>query len=155
MTLRARVRSSKGFSLIEMMIAVVFIMISMLALLTATVASVRANMENEVRNTAIRLTNQTAEVLLSLPKDDVELTDSNATVGVATTHSRVDGSSVQNEKGFPPLTVSVRGFQQAFVVQWDVDERTATVKEVTINVSYEFRGKTYTNSAVIYKHGTV
>ena len=65
------VRNNKGFSLIEMMIALVIMAFTLLALSAAMVNSISVNLENELRNTAIRLTNQTAEVLLALPIDSI------------------------------------------------------------------------------------
>jgi Tfp pilus assembly protein PilV len=150
MAVRTHVRASKGFSLIELMIAVVFIMISMLALLTAIVTSMRTNLENDLRNTAIRLTNQTAEALLALsidPTIDPELTDGS--------HSRIAGNTTQNEKGFPLMTQTVRGSQQLYTIDWAVVSRTTSVKEITITVSYTSRNKPYTNTAVIYKHKVI
>jgi Tfp pilus assembly protein PilV len=132
------------------MIAVVFIMISMLALLTAIVTSMRTNLENDLRNTAIRLTNQTAEALLTLsidPITDTELTDGS--------HSRTAGNTAQNEKGFPLTEQTVRGSRQTYTIQWAVVSRTTNVKEVTITVSYTSRNKPYTNTAVIYKHKVI
>lgn len=145
MALRIPVRHSKGFSLIELMIAVVFIMISMLALLNATVMSIQTNLENDVRNTAIRVTNQTAEVLLALKYEDAELNDGSG-------HVRDGGSVTQDEKGFPPTALNIRGFQQAYTIQWAVATRTSDIKEVTITVTYMHRNTTHTNTAVIYKH---
>jgi Tfp pilus assembly protein PilV len=150
MAVRTHVRASKGFSLIELMIAVVFIMISMLALLTAIVTSMRTNLENDLRNTAIRLTNQTAEALLALsihPTIDPELTDE--------IHHRTAGSTSQNEKGFPLTTQTVRGSQQLYTIDWEVVSRTTNVKEITITVSYTSRNKPHTNAAVIYKHKVI
>ena len=150
MAVRTHVRASKGFSLIELMIAVVFIMISMLALLTAIVTSMRTNLENDLRITAIRLTNQTAEALLTLPTDltiDTELTDGS--------HSRTAGNTSQNEKGFPLTAQTVRGSRQTYTIQWAVVSRTTNVKEITITVSYTSRNKPYTNTAVIYKHKVI
>ncbi|MEK6698007.1 MAG: hypothetical protein AABZ10_03085 [Nitrospirota bacterium] len=150
MAVRTHVRASKGFSLIELMIAVVFIMISMLALLTAIVTSVRTNLENDLRNTAIRVTNQTAEALLALsihPTIDPELTDGS--------HSRIAGNTTQNEKGFPLTAQTVRGSRQTYTIQWAVVSRTTNVKEITITVSYTSRNKPYTNTAVIYKHKVI
>ena len=64
--------NSKGFSLIEMLIAVVIIAFTLLALCSAMVNAISANLGNELRNTAVRLTNQTAEVLLALPIDSIQ-----------------------------------------------------------------------------------
>lgn len=142
-------RNSKGFSLIEMMIALVLIMISMLALLTATLGAMRANVETELRNTAVRIANQTAEALLSLPMTDAELSDA------VSPHVRTAGSAAQDAKGLPQPNVSVRGYQQQFTIQWTVVNKSVKVKEVTITVSYTHRGRPFSSSSVIYKHEAV
>lgn len=142
-------RNSKGFSLIEMMIAVVLIMISMLALLTATLGAMRANVETELRNTAVRIANQTAEALLSLPSSDTELSDA------VSPHVRTAGNATQDAKGLPQPNVSVRGYQQQFTIQWTVVNKSGKVKEVTITVSYTHRNRPFSNSSVIYKHEAV
>lgn len=147
MAVQTRVRSSKGFSLIELMIAVVIIMISMLSLLTAIITSMNVNLENDLRNTAIRLTNQTAEALLTLPLEpviDAELTDGS--------HSRTAGSTAQDEKGFPLRAQTVRAIQKDYAIAWTVAPQTVNMKEITITVSYTHKNKSYSNTAVIYKH---
>jgi len=149
----ARARLNRGFSLVEMMIAIAIIMISMLAVLTAILKSAQTNLENDVRNTAIRITNQTAEVLYALPATltytDPELTDG--------THTRAAGNTTQNEKGFPFLTQTVRQSQQAYTIDWSVVSQTNTVKEVTISVRYTLKknNQNFTNTAVIYKHAAI
>ena len=60
-------RESDGFSLLELMISLVILTVSILALLSLTITSIQANLQNDIRNAAIRLTNQTAEVLLAQP----------------------------------------------------------------------------------------
>jgi Tfp pilus assembly protein PilV len=130
------------------MIAMVFIMISMLAMLTAMITSVNVNLQNDLRNTAIRLTNQTAEVVLALPFTDTDLND-------GTDHSRIPGDSSQNDKGFPPTTQTVRGSQQTYTIEWDVVSRTTDVKEVTITVTYMYKNKPYSNTGVTYKHSAI
>ncbi|HAK58964.1 MAG TPA: hypothetical protein DCO77_01100 [Nitrospiraceae bacterium] len=148
MTVRKRVRNSKGFSLIEMMVAIVFIMISMLALLTASLTTMQTNMKNELRNIAITISNQTAEVLLALPEDDTEVTDGSV-------HSRIAGDTTQDAKGFPFKKHSVRSYQQEYDIQWDVVSKTDKIKQVTITVTYTFKNKNYSTSSVIYKNKAV
>jgi prepilin-type N-terminal cleavage/methylation domain-containing protein len=148
--------NKRGFSLIEMMIAMVFIMISMLALLTAVVTAERTNQENELRNTAIRLTNQTAETLLALSfeKDTAELSLTLDSAGsrIAPAHSRTSGNTNQDAKGFPNPVQTVRNAGVTYTIEWDVREQTANVREVTIAVGYPYRGQPRKNTSVIYKH---
>lgn len=157
MALRAR-NTSSGFSLIEMMLAMVIIMISMLALLTAVITTQRTNQENDLRNVAVRLTNQTAETLLALPLTDLELTTTltgTTNTRVAAAHARTSGNAAQNGKGFPDTLQTVRKARVTYSIQWDVKEQTSNVREVTVSVSYPFRNQTRTNTSLIYKHRTL
>ena len=147
-----RAMNNKGFSLIELMIAIVIIMVSMLALLTSMLISTRTNSANELRTIAIRLTNQTAESLLALPFDDTDVS-----VGA---HTRVSGSPTQDQKGFPKIQQSVRGYQQTYSIQWTVAPVTgsASALQAVITVSYSLNSAptaTLSNTAVIYKHTAI
>lgn len=136
---------SKGFSLIEMMIAMVIIMISMLALLTSLTTSMQQNVANEKRNTAIRLTNVTAETLAAVPYTD-KIVDSLLSEG---THTVIDSDA--RKKGMPETTQTVRGARVVYNLSWQVAPKMTNVKEITINVTYDNKGKQYSNQAVIYR----
>ncbi len=147
-----RASNNKGFSLIELLIAMAIIEVSMLALLTSMLLIQRTNLQNELRNTSIRLTNQTAEALLALPVGDTEM-------AVGTTYTRDPSNpnyTDQNSKGFPQPIQNVRGYQQQYSITWKVDPYSSgNAVQVTITVSYTYRGQTYTNNAVIYPTGSV
>ncbi len=147
-------RNNKGFSLIEMMIAVVIILFSMLAMFAAFGSSISVNVSNDMRNTAVRLTNQTAEVIQSLAFTDTWVVDNDGLGPTATTHDRDDLDADQNQKGFPRETQVVRGVQRAYVISWGVSDLNDNLKQVDIAVSYldPKEGTTITNNAVIYKH---
>jgi len=142
----APVRNNKGFSLVELMIALVILQISLLGLLSGLVNSIAVNLNNELRNTTIRITNQTAEAIHSLDFNDNEVT--------AGTHYRVPYSSSQNLKGFPQTVQDIRGgFQQNYNISWAVTDPGTELKQVLITVQYTNpRGENLSNNAVIYKH---
>jgi prepilin-type N-terminal cleavage/methylation domain-containing protein len=139
-----RATNNKGFSLIELLIAMMIIMISMLALATATGNFIRVNLENEMRNTATRIANQTTEALYSLPFNDPDLAP-----GV---HNRILNDAGLNAKGIPNTLQTVRGSRQTFNIQWTVVQQTNEALEVRISVSYTIRGTQVAKNAVIYKH---
>lgn len=139
---------NKGFTLVELMIAVLIIMVSMLALLTAITSSIRTNMNNEIRNAAVRVTNQTAEALLSLPLEDAEL-------ATGATHTRVAGDPTQAQKGIPDTTLRMRDFTATYVITWTIAAPTTDLKQINISVSYVLNNTTYTNSAVTYKYRAI
>lgn len=154
--------NSKGFSLVEMLVAVVIIAFTLLALCSAMVNAISANLGNELRNTAVRLTNQTAEVLLALPIDSIQscgaiadpharnyhvsytYDSSNACLGVATDYQK-----------YPSPVQSVKGFQQSFNIIWDITSLSDDLRQVTITVAYRHREEHFENNAVIYKHRTL
>lgn len=142
-----RAARNNGFTLIELLIAVVIIMVSMLALMTSIEISIRTNMDNEIRNFAIRVTNETAEALLALPINDAELT-------VGSAHNNTY-TQAQQDRGFPNPTQSVRAFQQFYTITWDVTAPSDNLRQININVTYTYRNRSFSNSSLIYKHSAV
>jgi prepilin-type N-terminal cleavage/methylation domain-containing protein len=151
--------NSNGFSLIEMLVAVVILAFTLLALCAAMVNAISANLGNELRNTAVRLTNHTAEVLLALPIDSMQscgvtadplaknynasytYDSSNACLGVDADYQK-----------YPGPEQYVKGFQQKFNIIWDVTALSDNLRQVTITVAYRHREERFENNAVIYKH---
>jgi prepilin-type N-terminal cleavage/methylation domain-containing protein len=142
--------NKKGFTLIELMIALVIIMVSMLALLSSIVTSISANMGNEIRNTAIRVTNETAEALLALPIDDAELSTGSSHVNTFTT-----GPNGQQVKGFPNPVQRIRSYDVSYTITWVVTAPSANLKQINITVSYPYKNQTNANASLVYKHRAI
>jgi len=156
-------KSSKGFSLIEMMVALVVIAFTLLALSAAMVSSVTVSMENELRNAAVRLTNQTAEVLLALPVESANtcgitpepsLPNYNSSYAYDNTNICL-GVVVDEYKKYPNPIQSIKGFHQKFNTVWTVSSLNNNLKQITIAVAYKHSNDNHINSAVIYKHRTL
>ncbi len=153
-----RVGKNRGFSLIELIIAMVIIMISMLAVLTVILKSTTTNLQNDLRNTAIRITNQTAEALLALSIDDSDVSatlDPTGLTRIASAHTRTASPSPQDNKGLPKTIVSIRGFQTTYTITWDVAAPTGNVKQINITVGYTYKNRPLTNAVVVYKHRAI
>lgn len=139
---------NKGFTLIEMMFSIVIIMITMLALLTSITVGIKNNMQNEIRNTAIRLATQTAEALISLNYNDTELS-------YMTGHVRITGNTSQTQKGIPDTVQTVRNAQVNYSIQWDVIQPPGGIagKQINIHIGYLLSNQTgtQTHDAVTYK----
>jgi prepilin-type N-terminal cleavage/methylation domain-containing protein len=142
--------NKRGFTLIELMIAMLIIMISMLALLTSIVTSMAANTSNEIRNTAIKVTNETAEALLALPIDDAELS-----TGTLHTNTPSTWPAGQQVKGFPNPTQRIRAFDITYVITWSVTAPSSNLKQISISVAYSQKNQNYTNSSLVYKHRAI
>lgn len=147
---RLRARSDKGFSLIELLIAMFIIMVSMLATLSMTLYAMRANMDNEMRTTATRIINQTGEVLMTLPLTP-PLTSPELTAG---NHSRGLNNPQQDELGFPSKLQTVRGSRQEFTIGWQVVPKGDAVR-IDVTVSYMFRNKTFYRYATLFKEDKI
>ena len=146
------VPKNKGFTLVEMMMAIVIIMVSMLALVTTMMMTMNTNMTNEMRSAAVRLTNQTAEALLAIPTTKDAAIDPLLTAG---TYTRITGDANQDNRGLPKIQQSIRGTSKTFNISWKVVDTSDTMKQIQIWVSYQLRtNQTFTNSALVYKHAT-
>jgi prepilin-type N-terminal cleavage/methylation domain-containing protein len=151
---------NKGFTLIELLIAMFIITLSMLAILTTMTMAMKTNMETDVRNTAVRLTNQTAEVLHALQWSEVDIaggsvlqTDPELTAtSPGSPHRRDAGNTNQDAKGFPVLSQTVRNFRQDYQIAWDVEDVTDKSKRITITVAYTGNGQVFSNVSVIFRN---
>jgi Tfp pilus assembly protein PilV len=142
---------NEGFTLVEMMISIVIIMISMLALVTMMTKAINTNMTNEMRTASVRLTNQTAEALLSIPTTSTTV-DPLVTAG---SYARIANDSHQDSMGLPKIQQTIRGTSKTFTINWKVTDTTPTIKQIEIGVSYIlYSNQTFTNSMVVYKHST-
>jgi len=149
------IKNSKGFTLIEMMIAIFILSFSILALLNLTITSIQANMQNDIRNTAVRLTNQVSEILLAVPIDAVVpggLTPYDNTNAVLKDPL---GLNVDYFKQYPDPVQTMRGGTQLYAVTWTVSTLSNDLRQIEITVQYTYRNQTYTNRAVVYKHRAV
>jgi prepilin-type N-terminal cleavage/methylation domain-containing protein len=157
------VRNSSGFSLVEMMVALLIVAFTLLALCAAMINCISVNLDNELSNTAVRLTNRTAEVLLALPVDEANscgLTRDPRAPHYSASYTYDDsnaclGTDVDDYKQYPAPTQSVKGFRQKYNVTWSVLPLNDDLFQITINVSYTHRGLDHSNNAVIYKHRTL
>jgi hypothetical protein len=132
------------------MFSMVIIMVSMLALLTSITTSISTNMASEIRNTAVRVTNETAEALLALPITDPELVSGSTRTNDATTF----GAGLNN-KGFPNPTQKIRDYEVTYTIGWTVASESANLKQVEIVVGYTYRNVNYRNGSLIYKHRAI
>ncbi len=117
--------SSRGFSLVEMMIAMVILSVSILAMSSATLIAMKTNMKNEVRNTASRVAKETVNDLFAKPFSSLN-----------------DGTATR--------TVQVRGVDKTFTTSWDVTE-VSGVLQVELNVQYKIGTAEFVNRRVVYR----
>lgn len=120
---------ARGFSLVEMLIALVILSVSILGMTSLTLTTMTANFDNDLRNAAVRVTSEVAEDLGATPIESV--------VSTVTAEIR---------------QASIRGTNFPFEVTRTVIPLSNDLRQVNITVSYTSKGVTKTNSAVVYKH---
>lgn len=132
MTLKEMNHDTRGFTLIEMMVALLILSVSILALTSVTLTAIKTNMNNDLRNTSIRLTTEAANDLFDLSFDALD-------------------SSMANQIH----NVAVRGGSKEFTVSWVVTSQTSSLKQIVVTVQYETKGITRNNRAIFYRPKTV
>jgi prepilin-type N-terminal cleavage/methylation domain-containing protein len=122
-----RCGNRKGFTLVEMLMALIILSVSILGLTSITLTSIRVNTQNDLRNSAIRLTNEKSEEMLSKNFLDIA-------------------------SGLDHVSVPIGGGEKNFDVTWTVTSPTANLRQIAITVQYDWRGQSSSNTAVIYRH---
>jgi prepilin-type N-terminal cleavage/methylation domain-containing protein len=161
--MEANVKSNRGFSLLEMMIALAIIAFILLALSTAMISGITVNLGNELRNTAVRLAHRTAEVLLALPIDgsnscgitpDPDAPGYNASYTYDSSNACL-GPAADDYKKYPVPVQSGKGFKRSYNVTWAVTQLSSDLKQITIKVVYKHGGLDHSTNTVVYKHRTL
>ncbi len=123
--MKIKLHSLQGFTLVEMMIAMVILSVSILALSNVTLLAMKTNMQNELRNTASRVAKEKINDLFATPF--ASLTD-----------------------GTDTHTVQMRGAAKTFTSSWDVTD-VSGVLQVELNVQYKIGSATFVNRRVVYR----
>ncbi len=134
--------NKKGFSLVEVMIALVILLLVFMGLIQASIVSIGANMRNEIRDEATRLTSDIMTQLRAAPFDDLDRSPitaapatpdpANFTVVAALTTRSIRNTTI-------PYTVNVT------IQLLDTDH-----KQITITTQWTWQGETMTHTIVTY-----
>lgn len=157
---RSLLGQSSGFSLLELMISLSLLAISLLGMLSLTTTSIQANLENDIRNAATRLTGQIAEILLvqpitSLATCGLHADATDPAFNAAYTYGAGNGCLTAGYQTFPNPNSIVRGtVQYPFNVTWTVVPLSDELRQVEISIRYTYKTKTIVQNAVVYKHKT-
>lgn len=159
--MKTNVRNSDGFSLIELLIALVIVALALLVLSAVMIHAIQVNIGNDLRNAAVRLSSQTAEVILALPFDSVRSCGLTAdpTAPFFDESYRYDAGNPCLNKApdeylnYPNPLQTIKGFKQPFNITWDVLDLNEITKQITIHVSYRERDEHHVHSAVLYRNG--
>src|SRR5262245_7651701 len=114
----AMVATEKGFTLSEVLVAMVVLSIGLLGLESMHIAAIQANTIASRLTQGTTLAQDRAEQLMALPYNDPDLTDTNGP-GIFTPHTDPN----------PP---------QGYTIRWEVDDTPSTgIKTINIYVSWK------------------
>lgn len=124
------IKNSSGFTLIEVMVSIVIMMIGMLGLLETLSVSMQHNLKNRLRDEGIRIGERYMTELKATPFDDIM-----ANYSTARPQSKL------------------RGISKEYVVERSslvlgTDDTGNTSKQVTVVVKWAFRNQTTLNRVV-------
>lgn len=124
-----KLQNQKGFSLIELIIAITIFAVGLLAVTSMQMTSVKGNADSQYISEATYLGQEQLEKLLNLPFDDADLTDTTAT---GTPHTLTNGN---------------------FIYNWLVtdDDILTNTKTIQLDVTYNNRGITKQTRIVAVK----
>ncbi len=145
-----------GFTLLEMMIALFILTVSILGLTALTITSMQTNQQNDLRNTAIKLTSEVAEILLTQPIANIvsgglQPYDATNTALIDSTNTAINPSF----RKYPNPVQKIKNGTQLYTVNWTVTTLTDNLKQIIIQVQYTYKGNSYVNNATIYKHSAI
>ncbi len=115
------VKSNKGFSLLELMVALVIIGISIVSLMQLSVAVLNNNLRNDIRNAAIEILSNHVYDLVSEPFDKISVGIDNFT-----------------------RTRIIRSFWEKYNIFDNVTKPMNNFVIIDSKVKWKFKGKTYT-----------
>ena len=120
-----RTRRDKGFTLVEVVIALSILSIGLLAIASMQILAIHVNSTANNMTEGTTWAQDKLEELLALPFTDSDLVDSNATVGTGTPYTEPN----------PP---------NGYVITWNVDDDNpvANVKRLTVTASWHGGTKT-------------
>jgi prepilin-type N-terminal cleavage/methylation domain-containing protein len=124
-------RNNKGVTLIEMMFALVILLIMSLAVMQTALLGIATNVQNTLRDEAVSIAEMRINQLTSLPFT-ATLTDPSLVAPGTTPAEAV-------------VTRSFRGFSVQYTPTRTITDISASSKQITITVTWDYKGKSYTH----------
>ncbi len=133
--------NKQGYSLIEMLVALAILAIVAVALMQSSLLVIQKNSQNELRDEAVRIGEQTMNAIRSSP-GGFDATPADA--------KHVD-LTVETLRSLPSVTRTIRGGSVPYNVLKTVtmlDAPANNNKQVTVTVNWSFRNQQYSHSIV-------
>ncbi|NTW60219.1 MAG: hypothetical protein HGB21_02735 [Nitrospirae bacterium] len=123
---------NKGMSLLEVMIASVFLMVVSLALVQTSLLGFQENLRNSLREEAVRIADQTIGDLRARAWTQTFI-DPLLNPGVTTA----------------TMTRNLRSFQKDFSVTTTITDLSTGIKQITVKVDWTYKGPTFSHSTTV------
>jgi type IV pilus assembly protein PilV len=124
--------NSKGMSLLEVMIAMVFLMVVSLALVQTSLFGFQENLRNSLREEAVRIADQKIGHLRARAYTQT-VTDVLLNPGVTT----------------ETVTRKLRSFQKDYSVTTTITDLSTDNKQITVKVDWTYKGPTFSHSSTV------
>jgi len=119
-------KNSKGFTIVEMLVAMVIILVLLLSLVQAALLSIDSNMRNLLRDEGVRIAEQRMNELRSLPFDS----------GLAATTFKSNCPSV-----CPTVSKNFRNLTKAYTSCWQITDLSSDVKKLDVVVGWNHKSE--------------
>ncbi|UCG78222.1 MAG: prepilin-type N-terminal cleavage/methylation domain-containing protein [Nitrospirota bacterium] len=120
-------RNNKGFTLVEMLIAMVIILVAMMGLYKTVIVAIEGNTRTLLRNEGTKLAEQIINEIRGLPYDDI------------TAMTPWDATTWNAALGYvPPLDRKMRKMNAQYAIVVNVTEN-APLKTVNVIVGWDFK----------------
>jgi len=142
------VEKEKGFSLVEVMIALVVLLLVFMGLMQTALLSIDSNMRNILRDEALKIAAERLEETRNLPFDDVIDDTADAVPDDNLALPACQRPPVSDPNPFPvEVQKDFRNIQDfPFGTRRTVTDRDADTKEIQIMVRWEYRDECFTHS---------
>lgn len=153
------VLNNKGFSLVEMMIAILIISISFFALSAIMVSAININLENEIQNAASRLNTQTTEILMTVPYNEIstcgitldpEAPNYNSAY-IYDSSNKCLGTKENSYMQYPNPEQVINTIKKKFNIVWNIQVFDSSAMQITITTSYVHNGISHSTQSVVYR----
>lgn len=139
---------SRGFTLIEALVALVILAILLLGLLAGLLTSIDYNLRNYIRDEAKRLALECAENIRNIPYDNLPQNgsvDCRAQNPVSVGNPCTDLATRVTSGTPEQVTRQIRNTSISYTIGWDVST-SGDVKEIQIQICWVYRGKDYSHT---------
>ena len=147
------VSSNRGFTLVEMLVAMVIILVALLGLVQAAFLSIDNNLKNLLRDEAVRLAEEQMNVFKSLPINDVPYNPSNSSGLKATNNQAIYPNPDLNNHAFVRYFGSYQGKYYVYLTINNLtSDHSKKSIQVTVGWNYKNESPPITNIGTEYQY---